>query len=81
LVLHCLQELVDRGFAPKEEWSIFLSKVEQSAIRTNGGTNGIQVSLDICPGWFPAGGFGQNYYPQVERLGSQIHPSQLTKKA
>jgi hypothetical protein len=28
LALHSLKEFFDRGFTPKEKWSVFLSKVE-----------------------------------------------------
>ena len=80
-MLDCLDKSFNCGFPAKENWSVFLPEVKKATERTDGGAGRIQVHLETWTRYFPTGGFGQNYYSKVERLGSQIYPGQLTKKA
>jgi len=81
LALDCTRELVQGAFAAKEKGSIFLPKVEKSPVRADRGANRIKVLLEVWASGLPVRGFYQNFYPSVKHLASQVHPSQLTKKA
>jgi hypothetical protein len=81
LLLHSIDELVNGGFTAKEKLCVFLPKVEKLTIWADGGADRSQLLSEVWAWFFPANGFGQNRYAQVLRLGSQIHPGQLTKKA
>jgi hypothetical protein len=41
LALHGAGELVNSGFTAEEKWSVFFPKVEQSAVRADGGADNI----------------------------------------
>jgi hypothetical protein len=80
LSLDLIHEPFNRDFSAKEKWSVLLAKVKKPTVWADGGADSIEVSLEIRTRLLSAGSFGQNCNPNVERLASQIHPSELTKK-